>query len=197
MGYNTAKPKRIKGASAPRKRTPAKPKDNRWTPSELVYAIYGYLTTRKSPVIMGGSINASATAEILGAIMDENGIEGPGNDYPDIKVGWAEAITQTGYDVIETESYDKIKSEAEANRNSLQIDATNAGNADPVAAIMQVFNGYGFEAQNNVLALVIEQMAKDRKAHYKSLEEMRADINNKVDSFHKQMETFVKISPNL
>lgn len=63
-----------KGKKAARKTAVKKRLRTPWNTSEILFAVYGYLTTRKEPLIFSASHNAGAIAEILGAIVKANNL---------------------------------------------------------------------------------------------------------------------------
>lgn len=57
-----------------------------WRTSEILYAVMGYLSTREQPLIFSGNHHPGPIAEILGAIVQANGLPAPRGRYPKIKI---------------------------------------------------------------------------------------------------------------
>lgn len=66
-----------------------------WNVTEILYAVTGYLTTRKLPLIFSANHNAGPIAEVLGAIVKANGL-------PDVRDGaaWPEIDVPNGVDHV-------------------------------------------------------------------------------------------------
>lgn len=158
-----------------RYKTPAKPKQARvpWRTSEILYAVVGYLTTREKPLILGGAYECSAVAEILGKIVEANGLPKTRRGYPKIKIpDGLENITN-------------MPKRPEPN-HGCGVGPMPAPN--PVAAIIDVLMRQNPEAQNDILKEVLTALIQHKHTRIKSVEEDLKQLRDELDARIKNLE---------
>lgn len=155
-----------------------------WTTSEILYAVLGYLTTRKKELILSGHHDAAPVAEILAAIIEANGLPKPRNRYPKIQIpDKAETLTNvpTG--------------DGEAVRNDERRKLPAAG--EMVETVFnQLQTSMDLSEQNKFVAELLARMAASRREFVDLKEKNRNAAIDEVDRARKIHEDFMAVVKN-
>lgn len=161
-----------------RQRTP-------WNASEILYAVYGYLTTRKEPLILSASHGAAPVAEILNAIVKANNLPEPRRSgYPKIKI---------------PEGIDHLTNIPDAPRQAVNGEQKNklpaAGElVETVFSTLQM--NLDLPEQNKFVSALLKRMSDDRREWIAIKEKSRQNVDEELDRSRKIYEEFLQIVKN-
>lgn len=164
-----------------RQRTP-------WNTSEILYAVYGYLTTRKQPLIFSASHEACAIAEVLGAIVKANGL-------PPTRKSWKKITIPEGIDNLTNLPVGNA-----ANSNGGDLTGQHKKMLKPddvldkVTELIQM--NLSLEEQNKFIAGLLERMSENRRSYIGMLEQNEKDVANNVNNARRIYEDFLKVVRN-
>jgi hypothetical protein len=151
-------------AAPKRKRTP-------WNTSEILYAVFGYLTTREKPLILSRRHDGAAVAEILGKIVEANELPKAGNNYPRL------SIPPEVDEITNVPATGKVINEP----------------ANPETQIMAIIRRFNPFEQNEIFKAVAEAMASDRKEQIARISQNRKLLEEDSHRAHKVNEDFLSI----
>jgi hypothetical protein len=161
----------------PKKQTPKPRRRTPWNTSEILYSVFGYLTTRETPLILSAHYNAGAVAEIIGAIAKAN-------DLPKCRNGaaWKKIHIPDGLEEItnvpKVAAADKVK-EAETT---------------PEMKFYNYLFGLTPEEQNAVIRSLLKSMQEDRRQKFDEAEADRKRINDHLERMHRTGEELLKLT---
>lgn len=172
------KAKQTARKAAPTK-TAARPQS--WNNSEILYAVLGYLTTREEPLILSSHHSAAAVAEILGGIIEANGLPKPRQDYPKIKI---------------PEGLEKITNVPKPQQpKAIQADCQpQILSPDEIGSkVLNLLLNQAPEDQNRVMETVIKTLAQARQKEAEYLSSERNRFNDQIERSHKNNEHLARI----
>jgi hypothetical protein len=155
----------------PRRRVP-------WNTAEILFSVFGYLTTRQEPLILSAHHDAAPVAEILGKIADANGLPKAGNKYPKLNIP------------VELDRITNVPAMVMGNAGP------NATAANPAQEITQILFRHNHGGQNAILRDVINNMAEQRKNTFANLKNEEKALAETLERFHKnaaELESIVSI----
>lgn len=161
-----------------RQRTP-------WNTSEILFAVYGYLTTRKQPLIFGAEYKAGAIAEVLGAIVKANGL-------PPTRKSWKKITIPEGIDHLTNLPVGNAANSDTAGQPKKMLKPDDV--LDKVTELLQM--NLSLEEQNKFIAGLLERMSENRRSYIGMLEQNEKDVANNVNNARRIYEDFLKVVRN-
>lgn len=159
----------------PRQRTP-------WNASEILYSVFGYLTTRKQPLILSGHHDAGAVAEFLGEVCRANNLPATREGSKWKKIHISDAMeTITNLPPVQ---------------NAVACGPAKGTQADPLEAVMGVFKGLAPDGQNKLFSDVFKRLKEERKEWMGRIENDGAHLDNersKAIKATEELHNFAKL----
>jgi hypothetical protein len=147
-----------------------------WNVSEVLYSVFGYLTARKTPLILSSNHNAAPVADILMGIVQENNLPAcrDGDDWP--KLAFPKHIETIG--------------------NESQKNATRSYTPDEIySMVLPLIQCMDLPSQNRILATLLEEVRNSRTQELNFVSERMeafADRGDKLTESMEQLETIMK-----
>jgi hypothetical protein len=147
-----------------------------WNVSEVLYSVFGYLTGRKTPLILSSNHNAAPIADILMAIVQENKLPAC---RPDAE--WPKLDIPKDIDTITNEGQNK---------------ASRSYSPDEVYSIvLPLIQCMDLPSQNRILATLLEEVRDSRTMELNFVSERMesfADRGDRLTESMEQLETILK-----
>jgi hypothetical protein len=166
------------------RKTAVKRQRSPWNTSEILYAVYGYLTTRKTPLILSASHGAGPVAEILGAIAKANNL-------PPTRKNWKKIAIPEGIEHI-TNAPGMACSDA-GNRQAPKPPQA-AELVETVFGMMQ--RALDLPEQNKFIAGLLARMRESRSEYIAMRENEMKHSEDSVGRARKIYDEFVAIVKN-
>lgn len=151
--------------------------------TELLYSVFGYLTTREKVLILSSKHDAAAVAELLGELVELNGLPKVRHSYG--KNGQGRIKTN-----LKTDSLTNLPEVKE----SIGGETQQKGTADnPVDIIRRVLYGFDLEGQNKIIFELLGQLENERIKRTDELYKRGEDINAQIDYVKNARRTLIDL----
>lgn len=142
--------------------------------TELLYAVIGFLTTRKEPLILSGKHDAAPVAEIMGAIVKANGLPPTTEKWPKIKVPEnTDHLTNVSHCAVEREPL-----------------TPNAA----VYELMHTLRGMSAPDQETAIASFLETIKRQRELQLKHMGSLKEKMDRNYDKAQEDFWNMEKVS---